>query len=341
MKGNLVASNVESFIVNKDYLITSSPGKIIVYDQNQLGIIGNISLNNYPEILSVNKNNFIVSEGAKSFIVDYSQNKQQLYELDYADMWAVHFPGKRHVYIKKMTSQVEQNFSLIKYDFERKKEIWNTKCSNYGVFLITEDHIFLGDNKQQVVEQFDVTTGHQSWCINIKSLLSSFYPLDLGDCRILNPFFVNSDTLIIQLIERKSKFRYLLGINVNTGQLHWYKKAINNLELFEGWLYNLEPEGLFRKINPKNGDIELQKDLYDEFKKVDIVCDGRFTVTNDTIYFKNGLQGKFAVLDLQTHKIKVTHKLPDKNSINIDDAPMPIEEKIYIKSSQNNLFVYE
>lgn len=334
-------SSVDSFLVSNDYLITSSNEEISLYSQDTLELCGSIKCKLYSTIVLMNKDNFIVSEGSSCFTSTYDLQKKQLYDLSYSNLWIVHYAGEKYIYLKTLEDGDRQTFSIIKYDFQENREIWKTNCSNYKLFLITPEYVIVDAGFKRFLECFYGNSGLLSWKIDLSSISSEIFkgPLDGWELYLSPKFY--KDILIIQTLRIKPSTSLLIALNIRTGETIWHQTGINNFQLFEGKIYNLEFDGRFSKLDAETGEIEQENNLSIQFMNFDIECQHSFTVTKTHIYFKEGNRGKFAILNIATLNIEAVYQLPNRNIITMDDLPIPIGNRIFIRSSQNNLFVYE
>ena len=200
--------------------------------------------------------------------------------------------------------------------------------------LAGEDH-YLSVKKGQI-NLYQSFESHPIWEFNIDQFLK--VPVNIGHKQVE----VIGKMVIVCIIDLNNYEGYLIGLDMATGEEKWCHQGYSNFELHNSKIYNIEFYGLYRVLNPENGEIEQEADLKSEFERRDINCTGRFNVTDTTIYFKNAFKGKFGFLNTATLKIEEVHQLPDGNTMSGEEYPIPAGNRLYVRSApQNNLFVYE
>lgn len=230
------------------------------------------------------------------------------------------------------------------YDLEIGRSIWSSKVNFGPMFVSVESHFFLYVDRKnrRNLHCNSILDGKEKWKVDLGSVLERIYTSEEEQFEIIRKPVLHKESLIVHLQKSHSGWRYLAGMDIHTGKLKWHKRDYSNFELYNGKLYNLEFYGLFRVLDPETGEVEREEDLKPEFKRMDINCEHRFNVTDTHLYFKHAIKGKFGILNLNTLKVEEAHQLPDGNTMSTEEYPIPVDDRLYIRSApQNNLFIYQ
>ena len=200
--------------------------------------------------------------------------------------------------------------------------------------LAGEDH-YLSVKKDQI-NLYKAFESEPIWEFFINKFIGT--PVSLGHKQLDS----TKDTLILKIDDLGKCDKHLIGLDLQTGLVKWHHQGYSNFELHKGKLYNIEFYGLYRVLNPENGEVEQEVDLQNEFERMDINCEHRFYVTDSHIYFKHAIKGKIGILNIDTLEVEEAHQLPKGNTMSTEENPIPVGNRLYVRSApQNNLFVYE
>ena len=269
-------------------------------------------------------------------------NMSELFNIDLQDIWMTHFSENvGFAYIKQAVDRSIDHFQLVKYDLRLNRICWELKCGNYKFWSVESDQIIVDRNAKGLVS-VDDKSGKMTWEVTFRSLLEDLDLAESGDYELFSKPRIEERLLILQIRNTTSETRVLLCLDRIKGDLRWYRKDCNNIEVYDGKIFNLEFNGLFRILSLEKGETIKEVNLSQEFKKEEINCDHRFNVTKDYIYFKHGIKGKFGVLNIKSLKIEESIQLPEGNTLSTGEYPIPHGKRLYVRSApQNNLFVYE
>ena len=193
-----------------------------------------------------------------------------------------------------------------------------------------------------IVQVFSFETSDMVWMKDFSEVITINYAPKEKVKLNIHQVELNNDIIIVELSDLRNQQRYLFGMSLQNGELKWGHQGYSNFELHNGNIYNIEFYGLYRVLNPENGEIEQEVDLQSKFERMEINCTGRFNVTGTHIYFKNAFKGKFGILNKATLNIEEVHQLPEGNTMSGEEYPVPVGNRLYVRSApQNNLFVYE
>jgi|GEM_PF-3536091 len=333
---------INNFAVIGKYLITSSKEDVKIFLENSFELEKHLLFKRFPKILHADEKAIFLQEQTNLLRIDYTFKEHKLFDINIHNTWMIHYLNDNEILVKQAVDRDKNYFQLIKYDLNERNVFWEYPCDNYKYWFFDIKYLIVDNNNSKNIQSIKIETGICDWVIDINSIFENLYPYDEGICEIAVKPKVYKNILIVETQKTESGVRYLVGIDINSGKLKWHHRGFNNIELYNGKLYNIEFLGLFRIVNPDTGEIEYEIDLKEEFEKMNINCEHRFNVTDSHIYFKHAIEGKFGILNLDTFKIEGVYQLPEGNTMSTDEYPVISGNKLYVRSApQNNLFIYE
>ncbi len=222
---------------------------------------------------------------------------------------------------------------LIEIEVVGNKDFSVTKRLNENYYL---------NLQKEIVHILDYAKHNIIFQLNLSDVIRDSYSHTLTVKSKVYHVELQHDVLVMGVSDLKNYKRYLFGISLESGKMKWHHQNYNNFELHNGKIYNIEFYGLYRVLNPENGEVEQEADLQEEFKRMEINCEHRFNVTDTHIYFKNSIKGKFGILNTKTLKIEEVQQLPENNTMSTEEFPIRVGNRLFVRSApQNKLFIYQ
>jgi len=240
-------------------------------------------------------------------------------------------------------NSVQHGWRLCKYNFRHSQIIWEREDNDtLRVFRFESYLIATQFENKGLLTCFNETDGALLWQLNINEL-----GLPGTGYELVNRPQAHKNYLLLSI--RQGFNIYLLGININTGQLRWYLQGpglwfgIANDKIL--CFYNKD----ILQIDPATGAILHAVSVLDKLTAAGIDPYGNLVFKDHHMYLAGILDTIISVWDINTGALLWQHRLYDKSltgrrgiSIPASESILQVHEnRIYVLDSQRVLNVFE
>ncbi len=245
---------------------------------------------------------------------------------------------------KNIFAQVYENKCfLTKIDLPALDYLWKTpllESSSFGQIYVNESEILTYAGKN--IYSFNASNGEQIWKFNVEEIGAHVDFIEKTDKKgKVSAYPLLFDNLIIVPVYGY----HLLGLNKETGEQIW-KTELKIISL--SYAVSIDPEFIhvlghsnkgvmYYCIDPSDGKILIEKELFDLFKPVSNMS--QHTVTKTHIFFTDARKGKIYALNRETWQFDWEYQC--KKFTGGYNPPVIMDNKLFQLDSEGNLYVFE
>jgi len=163
-------------------------------------------------------------------------------------------------------------------------------------------------------------------------------------------------------------YNHIIGLDINSGEVKW---RLEDKTIFSWYQFDCESKKLFtvggfnnvvyQVIDPLTGTIEIEKNLSESHKNIEVNCHNVFFAEDNYLYFSSNtrapigdsefdydyLQPQVGAINIQTQKLEYLVDIPiDMKNISrpsnaLNSAPIVHRNRMYIMDNENYLHILE